>query len=333
MALLARNDGVFSKKRKMREIVIVGDLLAPSVFIVALLAVLAQLALMCIVLLVAGDAGGSELVVIEIAGVASLALQGRMGAVEREFGLRVIEVDGLPLRAVVAGLALRAVLALMDVLQLMARRASQRHAFVFFIGVAGGAGHLLMPTRQREFGLRVVEGPHLGPAFLTVAGLAVIAEAALMLVRGFVAADALAGRVPELHIRLVAGVASGLFVAANKREIRQGVIEGFLVELHNVRCPALMVRMAAVAVGLGSVRPLAMQAASQIPVTRNVLVAGKAKLSLRTFRERLMAIGAVLFELCMSLHKLARHDEFFKDVLSARRPGRNHDKERHEPQA
>ena len=76
MALLARDDGVFSKQRKMREVVIVGDLLAPGVLIVALLAVLAELAFMRIVLLVAGDARGPELVVIEIAGVTGLALAG-----------------------------------------------------------------------------------------------------------------------------------------------------------------------------------------------------------------------------------------------------------------
>ena len=226
-----------------------------------------------------------------------------------------------------------AVFALMNVLKLMAGRASQRHAFVFLVGVAGGAGHLLMPARQREFGLRVVERAHFGPALLAVAALAVIAEAALMLVVGLVAADALAGRVPELHIRLVAAVASGLLVAANKREIRQGVIEGFLVELHDVGGAALMVGMADVAIGLGSVRPLAVQAASQFPVTGNVLMAGKAKPGLRALRERLVAIRALLFELRMPLHQLAWHDELLENALSVRRPGRSQDKEGHGPKA
>ena len=76
MALLARNDGVFSEQRKTREIVIVGDLLAPGVFVVALLAVLAELALMRVVLLVAGDAGRPELVLVQIARVAGLAASG-----------------------------------------------------------------------------------------------------------------------------------------------------------------------------------------------------------------------------------------------------------------
>ncbi len=61
MALLAGNDGVLSEQRKMRKVVIVGNLFAPGVFVVALLAVLAELSLMGIVLLVAGDAGGSSL--------------------------------------------------------------------------------------------------------------------------------------------------------------------------------------------------------------------------------------------------------------------------------
>ena len=115
-----------------------------------------------------------------------------MRAAQREFGLRVIEMDGLPLRIPVARLALRAVLALMNVLKLMAGRAGQRHALVFLVGVAGGASHLLMPAGQRKFGLRVVEGADLGPALLAVAALAVLPEAALVLVAALVAADALA---------------------------------------------------------------------------------------------------------------------------------------------
>ena len=80
MALLARNDGVFTKQRKMREVVIVGDLFAPGILVVALLAVLAELAFMGIVLLVAGDARGPKLVVIEIAGMAGFAAQAYMRA-------------------------------------------------------------------------------------------------------------------------------------------------------------------------------------------------------------------------------------------------------------
>jgi len=80
VALLARNDGVFTKQRKMREVVIVGDLFAPGVLIVALLAVLAELAFMGIVLLVAGDARGPKLVVIKIAGMTGFAAQAYMRA-------------------------------------------------------------------------------------------------------------------------------------------------------------------------------------------------------------------------------------------------------------
>ena len=91
MALLARNDGVLSEQWKMREVVVVGNLLAPGALVVTLQAVLAELALMRVVFLVACDAGCPELVLVEVARVTGLALQGRMGAAEREFGLRMVE--------------------------------------------------------------------------------------------------------------------------------------------------------------------------------------------------------------------------------------------------
>jgi hypothetical protein len=102
VAFLARNDGVFSEKRKMREIVIVGDLLPPSRFVVALLAIGAELALMRVVLLVAGYAGSPGLVTVKIAGVAGFAAHARMGVVQREFRLRMIEANGFPLRSLMA---------------------------------------------------------------------------------------------------------------------------------------------------------------------------------------------------------------------------------------
>ena len=121
MAFLAGHDGVLPKKRKAREIVVEGHLLAPARLVVALLAGCTKLAGVGVVLFVTGDAGCSEFVLEEIAGVAGFAAGGRVFALQRKFRrARMIEAHRLPLRRLVAGLALCAISALMDILKLVA---------------------------------------------------------------------------------------------------------------------------------------------------------------------------------------------------------------------
>jgi hypothetical protein len=121
VALLAWDDGVLPKKRKAREIVIEGHLLTPARLVVTLLADRPKLAGVGVVLFVTGDAGCSEFVLEEIAGVASFAGGARVFALQRKFRrARMIEAHRLPLRGLVAGLAFRSVAALVDILELVA---------------------------------------------------------------------------------------------------------------------------------------------------------------------------------------------------------------------
>ncbi len=121
MALLARDDGMLPKKREARKIVVEGHLLTPARLVVALLAGGPKLAGVGVVLFVTGETGCSELFLVEIAGVAGFAAGVCVSSLQRKFRrASVIEAHRLPLRRLMAGLALCAVMALMDILELVA---------------------------------------------------------------------------------------------------------------------------------------------------------------------------------------------------------------------
>ena len=90
MASLARHRGVKPNQGKTREVVVEGDFLAPSRFIVARLALCAELAFVRIVLLVTGGTTGRELVSVDIARVAAIAQDLPVLAAKREFRFRVV---------------------------------------------------------------------------------------------------------------------------------------------------------------------------------------------------------------------------------------------------
>ena len=97
VAFLAGYRRVEADEGKPREIVIEGDLLAPAGLVVTLIAARAELTLVRIVLLVTADASGRQLVAIEIALVARVALDLGVAAEKRELGrLGMVEVHRLP---------------------------------------------------------------------------------------------------------------------------------------------------------------------------------------------------------------------------------------------
>ena len=120
VTLLARYRCVKSDKWKPGQIMIEGDLLAPARFGVTRLAFFPELTLMRIVVLVAGDAGRTELVLIEIAFVAGVAFDLLVLSFEGKFGLRMIKANRCPLFRRVAGLTFAAVAAAMRILRLVA---------------------------------------------------------------------------------------------------------------------------------------------------------------------------------------------------------------------
>jgi hypothetical protein len=78
VALLAWDNRVLPKQRESGEIVVVRDLLAPCILIMALLAVWSELTFVSVVLFVARDTGGCELIAVEIACVATIAADAHM---------------------------------------------------------------------------------------------------------------------------------------------------------------------------------------------------------------------------------------------------------------
>ena len=81
--------------------------------------------------------------------------------------------------------------------------------------------------RKARFG--VVEGANAVPALLAVAALALIAEPAFMRIFDFMTIDATAGRFAEFNALCMTAFAGHGFVAADELEIREKVIERFLI--------------------------------------------------------------------------------------------------------
>lgn len=85
MALLAGHRDVQAEEGKTRQIVVEADRFSPAALVVALTAAGSELPLVRIVLPVTGDACRRQLVLVEVAGVASGAFLPRMCTLQREF--------------------------------------------------------------------------------------------------------------------------------------------------------------------------------------------------------------------------------------------------------
>src|ERR1700757_2188314 len=110
MAFLACDDGVASEQRKSRYVMVEGCYAAPIVLAMTALAANAKLPVVSVILAMARHAGCCQLVAIEIACVARIALDFRMGGPEREFRVLIVtKADRRPLLLLVAGCAFGAV--------------------------------------------------------------------------------------------------------------------------------------------------------------------------------------------------------------------------------
>jgi len=164
MAFLARHRGVASDQWKSRDVVIEGRYAAPVVLAMASLAPNAKLPFVPIILAVARRTHCRQLVAVEIAGVAGIALNLRMCGPERKFRLFVvIEVNRDPLVLVVATFALGPMPSGMDILNLVAIDACCADPLVALANMAGRARYIAMRTLQRKRGLVVVESLHATP--------------------------------------------------------------------------------------------------------------------------------------------------------------------------
>ena len=244
VALLARRSSVGPDQREARALVVeAGNL--PVHVAVALIAALVERPLvppLHVVLAMTVDAPARLLPEVEArVAVDALRLQVRTG--EPEPRSLVIEARDLPARFAVAGLALAVrsslVAALAVVLEVAAdaRRRELLRIEVIRGGsrVTPGAARLRVLSAQLPARVPLVAEQRLLPGPRVVAALAldaVAAAVALLPVVPLVAAEALERQLLERSTRrrrcdaaLVAGVAAGLLVAVEQRELRAGVVE------------------------------------------------------------------------------------------------------------
>ena len=186
VALTAVHLAVLAGEREGALRVVEGRTL-PGVGLVARTAIGAEPPLVLVITPVAADTRPRRPLV-DIVGVALIAVHLAVLAGEREGALRVVEGRTLPGVGLVARTAIGAEPPLVLVITPVAADTRPRRAFVDIVGVALTAVHLAVLAGEREGALRVVEGRTL-PGVGLVARTAIGAEPPLVLVVTLVAAD------------------------------------------------------------------------------------------------------------------------------------------------
>jgi hypothetical protein len=241
MAFLARHNGVATDQRKSRDVVIERHA-APIVLAVTSLATIAQLTVVPIVLTVTGYAGRPQLVAIEIAGMAGVALYLRMGASEWKFRPPImVEANRAPLVVLMAGLALCTVSSTVDVLNLVTIDACSANSLIAFAAVTRRTCNVTMRAVERELGLVVVVRFDSTPCRLAVAVLAHFAKATLVRIIRLVAVEAASGRIAKLHGLHMTTAAYHSLMRVAQLEIRKCVIERFAIQVHDVGISPLVI--------------------------------------------------------------------------------------------
>jgi hypothetical protein len=230
MAFLAGHDGVAPDQRKSRDVVIEERYSAPVGLSVTLLAATAKLAFVSVILAVTRHTGRRQLVAIEIAGVARIALNLRMRGPQWKFcRLVMIKANGAPLVLVVAAFALCAVPPGVNILNPVAIYTCGADVLVAFANMARGAGDGTMCSLEREFRAAVVERLDVMPCRLAMTIVAGVPKTPLMRIVRLVTVEAASGRVAELYCLRVTVDAPHCLVCVPELEIRKRVIEGLPV--------------------------------------------------------------------------------------------------------
>ena len=173
-----------------------GNYPSPTGLYVTSLAAAAKLALVPIILPVTGYTGRRQLVAIEIASMARIALDLRMRASQGKFrSLVMIEVNRAPLVLVVARLAFGAVPCGVNVLNPVAIDARSANPLVAFTDMTRRADDSAMCTLKRELGLVVVKRFDARPCCLGMAVVARFPKATLVRIDRLVTVEAASGRI------------------------------------------------------------------------------------------------------------------------------------------
>jgi hypothetical protein len=313
MAFLARYDRMAPDQRKSSDVVIEGLYLTPTGLAVALLTAAAKLPFVPIILAVTRHTGRRQLVAIQIAGVARIALDLRVRGSQWKFRrLVMIEANRAPLVLVVAGLAFGAVSSGVNILNPVAIDAYGANPFVAFANMARGAEDGAMCALERELGLVMIERFDTLPCRLDVAIVTCLSKAPFVRIARLVTIEAASGRAAEFYCLRVTADAQHGFVRVAKLEIRKCVIECFAVQLDDVGISPFVIGMTMVAFLFRGVRLTPVKSLTRRTVRSNFFVARQAESSLRPSRERLVTVAALLLKFGMSVDDRPGHDKLFE---------------------
>jgi hypothetical protein len=281
MALLASYDGMASDQRKSSDVVIEGLYLAPTGFSVALLAAATKLALVPIVLPVTRYTARCQLVAIEIAGMARIALDLRMRGSQRKFRrLVMVEENRFPLVLFVAGLAFSTVPTGVNVLNPVAIDACRANSLVAFANMACGAEDSAMCSAEGELGLIVVVGLDATPCPLAVTVVARFPEVPLVRIVRLMTVEAASGCITEFYsLRMTAAALNG-FVSVMQLEISKSVIERFAIEQDDIGVSPLVIGVTMVALLFRGIRLAAVKSLTRLTICGNFFMACQAETGL-----------------------------------------------------
>ena len=263
---------------KSRDVVIEVLHLPPAGFTMALFAAAAELPFVPVVLLMTGNACRRQLVAVQIASVARIALDlGVCRSQRKSCRPVVIKVDRDPFVLIVTAIAFRAIPPEMHILNLMAIDTLGTDALVALPNMARGAGDDPMRALQRKPGPIVVEGLDATPRDLGMTIVAGLAKSTLVQIVRLVAVEAASRRVAKLYRLQMATVALHCFVRVSQLEIRKCMIEGLAVELDDVGISPLVIGVAMAAILRPRVRLPAVKASAELTIRGDFLVAGGAE--------------------------------------------------------
>jgi len=166
-----------------------------------------------------------------------------------------------------------------------------------------------VPPEQFEFGITGVVETRVGPRDRAVTSLTLAAAAAIVGIIFSVTVNTLTGSIPAFDFRLVTILTSDVEMIADKLEIRQNVIESIFVKPQDVGVAALMLRMAGCALIIAGSIGSAVKAKLVADVAGDVLVAIKAKRSLRRPAECLVAGRTLRLQVSMTGHNVSGHNQ------------------------
>ena len=191
--------------------------------------------------------------------VTGIAFRLIMGATKRKLGFIVVELCLRPAGGVMAFVAFLFKPSLMNIVESVTGETFLRCIFVTLIGMTAVARHLLVFSRQPEFGFVVVE-PSPTPRPFGMAFGAGFSQPAEVGVVFFMTIDTTRGGFPVFFTGSMAMAALDGTMLALEDEIRGFMIEDFQVQLNNVCGPAFMVGVTMLALlplhlGIAAMKP------------------------------------------------------------------------------